>query len=127
MMSHRETIEATFPGLNIIGDEHFHAASKYFKEAGIIAPVSRQTGKLVECASLRNPRTRKRMLSPEEEERNAVIRSIRAPVEQPFGEVKRIFAGLSGKFRGTQEQHDYLVRTAFAMHNLRLARNGPKR
>lgn len=76
-------------------------------------------GDLMESPSLRSTR-KKHVLSEDVEKRNEEIHSIRARVETPFATSKRIFRNLAEKFRDDAEQHDCLVRTALAFHNLRL-------
>ena len=119
LVDFKHQVEEKFRGLTLVGDQHFHWASGHFEHVRVIAPVSAQTGRLEECPSLRNTNKRKRVLSFEEVQRNEAIRNIRGRSETPFSTCKRLFRCLREKFPEADErQHDCLVRTGFAFHNL---------
>jgi hypothetical protein len=120
LLEHKADIEACFPGCTIVGDQHFAWAVTRFKKCRIVAPISAQEGELKECPSLRNPNRKKRVLNELDLAWNEAVRRIRARVETPGASCKRIFRSLANKFRGTEEEHDCVIRTALAFHNLRL-------
>lgn len=123
LLAHKAEVEDWFGGATIVGDQHFEWAAQHFERCRIVAPVAAHTGPLEESASLRHETRRKRTLTESERTWNEAVREIRARVEAPFASCKTLFRALEQKFWESEEQHDCLVRTAFAFHNLRLKNN----
>lgn len=120
LLNHKAQVEQWFAGCTIVGDQHFDWAAKFFEKCRIVAPVSAHIGELQESPSLRHPKMKKRALSDADTRRNSDIRRIRSRIETAGASCKRIFESLDKKFLEDEGQHDCLVRTALAFHNLRL-------
>ena len=108
-----DKIEKLFPGETCVGDTHYGTVQDSLTDFQLVAPVSAAgRPKMVEGKKV------KRQLTAEQKERNEAIAGVRARVESPFGWIDRKFAALSMPFHESEEQHDCLVRTAFACHRL---------
>jgi hypothetical protein len=107
------SIESSFPRTTMIGDNHFRMAASAFITITLITPVSR-AGRRKKVDGVMVPR----QLSQEDEKINEVISLVRGKIEAPYGWVKQRFSALSQPFYEDEEQHDCLVRFAFACHRL---------
>ena len=106
-------IEKLFPGETCVGDTHYGTVNSAMTNFAMVAPVSAAgRPKIVEGKKA------KLKLSDEEQERNDAIAGVRARVESPFGWIDRKFSALCMPFRESEDQHNCLVRTAFACHRL---------
>lgn len=111
-----KVIKKLFSGLTIVGDHHFRAVSTQLKKITLITPKSR-AGRRKKVNGMLVPRE----LSPEDEAINEVISMVRGKVEAPYGWVKARFSALSKPFYENGNQHDCLIRHAFACHRLMIS------
>ena len=107
-------VKAHFPGVDMIGDNHFRKAQPFLQPANLFTPVS-AAGRPRMVNGVRVKRT----LTPEQETANAEVHAHRARVEWPYGLVKGKWRALGTLFREDEVQHDCLVRTAFACQKMK--------
>jgi len=108
-----QKLDALFPNMTMIGDNHFRSATDFLKKITLITNKSAAgRPKIVKKKKV------KHKLSEEDERRNSAIAGVHGKIEAPYGWVKRKFCALNGPFGEDEEQHNALIWTAFACHRL---------
>jgi len=112
-ISSSSVLDSLFPGLHMIGDNHFRKAAPFLKSVVLHTNITKAgrprmvNGKKVPV-----------LLSAEEEEWNKKVSLVRGKIEAPYAWVKRVFLCLDKPFYENEKQHDCVVLTALACHRL---------
>jgi hypothetical protein len=106
-------LQSYFEHSIIVADNHFRKATSHFENITLITPKSK-AGRRKKVDGVLVPRE----LSEEDEIINNVISGIRGKVEAPYAWVKARFSALSQPFYEDADQHDCLVKFAFACHRV---------
>ena len=106
-------LDRLFPGLEMVGDNHFRKASPFLKRLTLHTNISK-AGRPRMVQGKKVPVE----LTPEEEEWNRKISLVRGKIEAPYGWVKRVFLSLDKPFYENEKQHDCVVNIALACHRL---------
>jgi hypothetical protein len=118
-------------GAHIIADTHYETANRTLKllrtEPNVVfyTPIAKPRGKKRKRSEsdLTDPSLGVAVLTKEQEAWNARIAHVRSRVESPFGLIKNKWKSLGGVFFEGEEQQNYLVYIAFAVHNLTINAN----
>jgi len=110
-------LDRLFPGLEMVGDNHFRKASPFLKSLTLHTNISK-AGRPRMVQGKKVPVE----LTPAEEEWNKKISLVRGKIEAPYGWVKRVFLSLDKPFYESEKQHDCVVNVAFACHRLVLGK-----
>lgn len=102
-----------YKGATIIADNHY-LSSKKMRGVSLVCSLRKDAS----CFAKNNGGRGK--ASKKKEEQNKSIKNLRARVESPFGLLHNKFTILNGKFNESEEQLEFLVVFAAAVHNFNL-------
>jgi hypothetical protein len=111
LVHHKQELTELFSGATIIADCGYYASRKKVPQVSFITPVPKTVKAPKKSTPQYNP------LTEIQKKKNKQIRSIRARVQNPFGQIKNKFRALSNTFKEEMHLLDALLVFAFAIYN----------